>query len=577
MNTLREDLARVLATLPHEEALDRLVDAWRREPDAVLAEAAVRLDRLTSRSALSGPIAARSVRWRALVEDGSPRALGEAIAAFPFGTIEESLEQLEALAARPDPRFGERVARLLVDPPLRSPKARPFWRRAFAAVAEAGDGRAAALLRGRRALVEREFAAPMNVWVAADLDASIPPTLAKRGVVPEEDPLLLALAPTLAASVAAHDAAAWFERVYASPFDDDLRRVLADRLLAAGDERGELINLQLSPEPKAKSATRREKELTDRFGRRWLGALDPVILKTGVGFARGFLDSCHLKAKSKPALQKVIGAAEWSTVRSITEESMSWTLSPLVTKLFLHPVMRSLRVLGGPCSVELFRALCLGREERPIESLVHGQLAMSPSMTWSSGSGWTVLPPEGPTYDPADVEALTSCPGLPNLRALDLCGAYHRVPPRYLRWLLDGELAQRLVRLTLRPGEEFLGEWLLALKDHPLPVLECAGDERASHYVAERDAAGRLSRLTVHLRVSSYPQVWRGDAPMSPFQDFLTMLARLTPGALTRLHVVLPKKDLRGAKAQPTAAQREALERRLEALAIPEVQIEGLA
>jgi hypothetical protein len=64
---------------------------------------------------------------------------------------------------------------------------------------------------------------------------------------------------------------------------------------------------------------------------------------------------------------------------------------------------------------------------------------------------------------------------------------------------------------------------------------------------------------------------------MSPFQDFLGMLARLTPGTLTRLHVVLPKKDLRGAKAQPTAAQREALERRLEALAIPEVQIEGLA
>jgi hypothetical protein len=202
---------------------------------------------------------------------------------------------------------------------------------------------------------------------------------------------------------------------------------------------------------------------------------------------------------------------------------------------------------------------------------------MSPSMSWSSGSGWTVLPPEGPTFDPADVEALTSCPGLPNLRALDLCGAYHRVPPRYLRWLLDGELAQRLVRLTLRPGEEFLGEWLLALRDHPLPVLECAGDECASHYVAERDARGAMSRLTVRLRVSSYPQVWRGDAPMSPFQDFLGMLARLTPGTLTRLHVVLPKKDLRGAKAQPTAAQREALERRLEALAIPEVQIEGLA
>jgi hypothetical protein len=180
----------------------------------------------------------------------------------------------------------------------------------------------------------------MNVWVAADLDASIPPALAARGVVPESDPTLLALAPALAASVTAHDAAAWFERVYASPFDDDLRRVLADRLLAMGDERGELINLQLSTEPKTKNATRREKELTDRFGRRWLGALDPVILKTGVGFARGFLDSCHLKAKSKPALEKVIGAAEWSTVRSITEESMSWTLSPLVTKLFLTGLER---------------------------------------------------------------------------------------------------------------------------------------------------------------------------------------------------------------------------------------------
>jgi hypothetical protein len=97
MSTLQQGFVGALATLPHEEALDRLVEAWRREPDAVLAEAAVRLDRLTQRAAASGPIAARSAHWRALLEDGSPRALGEAIAAFPFGTIDESLAQLEAL------------------------------------------------------------------------------------------------------------------------------------------------------------------------------------------------------------------------------------------------------------------------------------------------------------------------------------------------------------------------------------------------------------------------------------------------------------------------------------------------
>jgi hypothetical protein len=576
MASRREHLAHKFASST-ADGLALLVDAWREEPDPVVAEAAVRLDRLEQRAAMMGSTDDRMQAWRALVAEGSTRSLGEAIGAFPFGTIDLGLEQLEALAATPDPRFGDRIARLLIDPPYRSPKARSFWRRAADAVVRMGDARAARLLLERRSVAEREFAAPMNAWVAADLDAAIPKALAARGVVPADDPLLLALRPHVAGSVAEQEVADWFRAVYESPFDDDLRRVLADRLLVAEDERGEFINLQLAQGDATKASRKREKELAERFGRRWLGALDPVLLKTGIVFSRGFLDSCHLKAKSKPALEKVIGASDWSTVRSITEESMSWTLSPLVTKLFLHPILRSLRVLGGRCSVELFRGLCLGPDERPLESLVHDQLSMSPRVSWSAESGWTVLPPDGPTFSPLDQRALTECPGLPGLRELDIGCSYRRVPPRFLRWFLDGPLAQRLVRLRLHPGEVLVGEWLHALRDHPLSVLECEGDERASHYVAERDELGRLSRLTLRLRVSNYVGIFKGDAPLSPFRDFLDMLARLEPGTLTRLRVVLPPKDVRFGKAQPTAAQRETFERRLEALAIPDVQIEGLA
>lgn len=531
-----------------DAAMERLVRGWDGDPS--VAEAVVRLERLARRPALTGSVEERGARFRALLAEKGVASLGVAIASFPFGLIDDGLAQLELLSKVRDPRVGDRVVQLLASPPYRSPAARGFWQRALRVAA--ADPRAASLLRARRELVSRELAHPMSGWIAEDILSLVP----ERQV--SFDPAVLAsIEPVL--SAARVDASELYQAVWERPFDDDVKRVLADRLLEQGDPRGELINLQFSDDPKAK---KQAKQLLEEHGRRWLGALEPVILKTGVAFRRGFLDECHLKAKSAPALEKVIGASEWSTVRSITEESMGYTLEPLITKLFLHPILRSLRVLGGQCSRALFHALTLSREERAVESLVHGQLAMTPSMSWMLGRGWTRLPPDGPRFDPDDQRALTECPGLPNLRELDLTGAYHRVPPRFLRWFFDGALGHRLSRLTTRTSEELFPQWLEALDDHPLPELVLRGEELQSEFTFRRDAHGRLGALSARFKTCNYQNAYRGDERISPFTDFLLMFPHAREGQLSRVEVVVPKKE------PPTAEQRESFARHLKRLGV---------
>lgn len=72
--------------------------------------------------------------------------------------------------------------------------------------------------------------------------------------------------------------------VYESPEDDGVRSVLADRLLEAGDPRGELIALQLSPQQSAE----RQATLLARYHVAWSWPLAGALAAGSVEWRRGF-------------------------------------------------------------------------------------------------------------------------------------------------------------------------------------------------------------------------------------------------------------------------------------------------
>ncbi|MEO8706900.1 MAG: hypothetical protein ABI867_43135 [Kofleriaceae bacterium] len=122
-----------------------------------------------------------------------------------------------------------------------------------------------------------------------------------------------------------------FQQVYAQPADDQVRHVLADALIAAGDPRGELILAQLQPEA---DHARRAMRLVQAHGISWLGALRGYVVP--LAYERGFLASCLVI--EEPA--GILAADEWATVHSIELPSERIGFA-------LHPVMRSLVRLTG--------------------------------------------------------------------------------------------------------------------------------------------------------------------------------------------------------------------------------------
>jgi uncharacterized protein (TIGR02996 family) len=119
-----------------------------------------------------------------------------------------------------------------------------------------------------------------------------------------------------------------YRQVWLHPDDDQLRLVLADALLAAGDPRGELIQMQLHPDV---DYARRAMRLLQQHGLTWLGRLRGAVIP--LAYERGFLASCLVVDA-----REVLDCDEWSTVHTIE-------LQDGVEAFTLRPVMRSLRRL----------------------------------------------------------------------------------------------------------------------------------------------------------------------------------------------------------------------------------------
>ena len=116
-----------------------------------------------------------------------------------------------------------------------------------------------------------------------------------------------------------------YRAVWERPTDAELRLVIADALLEAGDPRGELIQLQLHPRADQEQRVMR---LLQQHGLTWLGSLRGAVLP--VSYELGFLASCVAIDPDAG------GRIEWATVHTVQFEVEA------IDFLF-DPVMRSLR------------------------------------------------------------------------------------------------------------------------------------------------------------------------------------------------------------------------------------------
>ena len=136
-----------------------------------------------------------------------------------------------------------------------------------------------------------------------------------------------------------------FDAVYRHPSADEPRQVLADRLQAAGDPRGEFIALEVHAAPTPSMRTKAAHLLAEhRLA--WMGPFAGVAWPFSSTFERGFLSTVTLGTPRRAALEALATAPEWANIEAVTlqggPEDYDW---PLIEPL------RRVRRLNVPHSV----------------------------------------------------------------------------------------------------------------------------------------------------------------------------------------------------------------------------------
>ena len=138
--------------------------------------------------------------------------------------------------------------------------------------------------------------------------------------------------------------------IFESPDDDELRRVIGDKLLEQNDPRGELIALQFAiAEKRAKPPEKkRAAEILEKHLAELLGPIHHVAHKQSCVFEKGFLVELHVDRRLVPREDWAAAARaeEWATVRK-AELSVLTTPMWWLTEWMKNPAAsKSLRGLG---------------------------------------------------------------------------------------------------------------------------------------------------------------------------------------------------------------------------------------
>lgn len=253
----------------------------------------------------------------------------------------------------PDPRVADMLLELIDSPPFR--RSHPsLYRRIFQALTHIDDPRAkqrildlADSYRGTRRT------APFGHPGLRELHAC-----ADHFELRKEAPPLPDAAAALCSRLREHLAGSRERRrrtraegaelllaIYADPSNTEARLIYADFLQELGDPRGELIALQCAREAEpAAQPTRRERDLIKTYGRLWMGAIEPVVLKSGFAYRRGFLGVCRYKAELVEHRQ-LVERPEWSTVEALDVAAHIYATG--AAPLLLSQHMNALRRVVG--------------------------------------------------------------------------------------------------------------------------------------------------------------------------------------------------------------------------------------
>jgi uncharacterized protein (TIGR02996 family) len=339
---------KAIAEAEPEQAMEELVSAWREHRSDAIAELVVALDARMPPVRVAGvPVsAAYEERWERKARKASVALVGG------FANMIDRASRLDAvLVHAPDPRISRVVAAILEDlrPALRGDEelTRELWLRCAEAVETLDDPALVSL---------REAEAPWNSdWNVGGLTIRLDLSLTQiERRFPDGAPSLDEEAAALVTDMrerlreprldrARSEEAELLARIYAAPDDDGLRAVYADWLLERGDERGELIHLQLREDLDARAEERR-RALEEEAAKRWVGPLAPVVSRAE--FRRGLLSAAEVDWRHRGNVRRLGAHPAWATVERVTFPSR-WGRGQYAPQHLDASVTKSLCAVNG--------------------------------------------------------------------------------------------------------------------------------------------------------------------------------------------------------------------------------------
>jgi hypothetical protein len=305
-----------------ERSVPALLQRWQRSRSVAMAD---ELDRLSDARTTLEP-ALHPDEWLTVSRSRDPHMLGPLLAALPPVGEPRLTACLDTLWRWPvDPRITTALQRLVLQqsPPS---SAHGLWRRVLALVAWTGDVRATDWL----------------AWALVDLQG---PALATRKLVQRANELIVFLGQRprgLPADASCGPTPAFTP----APLALEARQVFADELLARGDVRGELIQLQVLDAPRP-DQRRRIHHLVRQYGRAWLGRLSAALKPRGLRFERGVVVAGHLSGYR--AMRTLLGAPEWATLESLDLRELNRQRhdGPLLARFLSDPSLARLTDVQG--------------------------------------------------------------------------------------------------------------------------------------------------------------------------------------------------------------------------------------
>lgn len=456
----------VAKTLPKspEEALDKLLEAWRVRPAAELATLVTLLANAHTGAKFEGS----SQAWTKAAKASTSVGRSSLLPALREGKIADVRARVTAASKwGPDPRVGDALAAILREVPFTSDGSFAFWDTVWDAVAAQKDPRFAPLFEELpRKWNVRETLKLRLTRALASVAKKLPPavalTAAERAQVSALEAALVALQP--AAPKGARTEAALLADVYAHPDEDGPRLVYADFLEEKGDPRAELIQLQCAaPSP---AHDKRVRALLDKHGKQWLGPLAPVI-GAKFEFRRGFLAKAVVKFKNAVEAERFGNDPAWATV-----EELEWSVFNLPPRgqedavRFIGPAMKSLRVARDA----------------------------SPKLLLAAAAPWKIEELQVSVEDLDQFRDLVVSPLLPALRLLHV--DYEAAPS----WL-EGMVDVRPRTLVVEGTEHSHAQWVAAVERTSIERLDLL--DEANRWIFRRGEDGALTQLTIEGPISA--------------------------------------------------------------------------